>query len=235
MSLDQNAKQLVTLGREFYIAGEYDKAERYLGKLVADGECHFADVYNMLGIIYHSRAQFARAQAAFEEALRINPRYTEAALNLSVTYNDLGKYAEAKDTYQAALGRARARSGDIDPFVKGKIANMHADLGDVYRGIGQFLAAVREYKKALELGPHFPDIRVKLGKTYQDMGDVEAAVEEFRAVLAERPGFVPAILCLGLALYALGQRDDAAAQFEEALRVDPTEKRAPIYLNMVRS
>jgi len=234
MSLDQSAKQYLTLGREFYESGEYDKAERYLGRLVAEGECRFADVYNMLGIIYHGRAEFSRAQAAFEEALRINPQYTEASLNLSVTYNDLGKYREAKETYQNALSRARARSGEIDPFVKGKIANMHADLGDVYRSIGQFLASVREYKKALELGPTFYDVRVKLGKTYQDMGDVEAAAQEFEGVLAARPGYVPAIVSLGLAYYALGRKDDAAQRFEEALMHEPDDKRAQLYLKMVR-
>ena len=47
---------------------------------------------------------FRKAQNAFEHALAINPGYTEAALNLAVLYNDLGKYTEAKVAYARALG-----------------------------------------------------------------------------------------------------------------------------------
>ena len=92
----------------------------------------FADVYNMLGIVYHDQGQFARAQRAFEAALRLNPAYTEAALNLAVIYNDMGKYREAKEVYQAALLRQRNSPGKLDPFVTGKIANMYADIADVF-------------------------------------------------------------------------------------------------------
>ena len=46
------------------------------------------------------RSGLRDAEEAFENALRLNPRYTEAALNLSVTYNDRGKYERA---FRAAL------------------------------------------------------------------------------------------------------------------------------------
>ena len=87
--MDDRTKQLLTLGREHYEKREFDKAEHYLKQVLERGSA-YADVYNMLGVISHDHGQFEEAQKFFEEALSINPNYTEAALNLAVTYNDLG-------------------------------------------------------------------------------------------------------------------------------------------------
>src|SRR3982751_78169 len=118
--MDEALRQLFTLGRGFFDKKQYDQAEKYLAQVVEQNQS-FADVYNMLGVIYHDQGQFARAQRAFEDALRINPAYTDAALNLAVIYNDMGKYREAKEVYQSALSRQRQAPGRIDPFVQGKI------------------------------------------------------------------------------------------------------------------
>ncbi len=133
--MDEALKQLLTLGRGYFDKKQYAQAEQYLSQFVEQNQS-FADVYNMLGIIYHDQGQFARAQRAFESALRINPGYTEAALNLAVIYNDMGKYAEAKEVYQTALSRQKNAPGEMDPFVKGKIANMYADIGNVFASNG---------------------------------------------------------------------------------------------------
>src|SRR5881398_3356050 len=125
--MDEALKQLLTLGRGYFEKKQYSQSEKYLTQVVEQNQS-FADVYNMLGVIYHDQTHFARAQRAFEAALRINPSYTEAALNLAVIYNDMGKYKEAKEVYQGALTRQRQAPGQIDPFVQGKIANMYADI-----------------------------------------------------------------------------------------------------------
>src|SRR5690349_8213635 len=150
-------EQLITLGREHYQAGEYDKAEKYLGEVV-EIRPTFPDVFNMLGVIYHAHGRFQEAEEAFENALRINPNYTEAALNLSVTYNDRGKYDKAREVYSRVMSNSVDQPKGIDPFARGKIANMHADLGEVYAGLGMHDEAVREYSKSLDLCPDFCDL-----------------------------------------------------------------------------
>ena len=127
--MDDRLQQLIALGREHYNAGEYEKAEPFLGQVVQEHRPSFADIYNMLGVIYHAQGRFADAEEAFETALRINPSYTEAALNLSVTYNDRGKYDQAREVYAAAVSASHQQPSSLDPFARGKLANMHADLG----------------------------------------------------------------------------------------------------------
>src|SRR5512147_2963527 len=159
--MDESLKQALTLGRGYYQKKEYGRAEQYLSQVVERNQS-FADVYNMLGVCFHDQGQYQKAQRAFEAALRLNPAYTDAALNLAIIYNDMGRYREAKEVYAAALNRQRSNPQRMDPFVKGKIANMYADIGNVYASSGMLEEAVIEYRRALELGPGFVDIRLKL-------------------------------------------------------------------------
>lgn len=234
MSIDSRLKRLLTLGREHYQAGDYDKAERYLSEVVREHK-GFADLYNMLGVIHHDRGRFVKAQEAFEEALRINPQYTEAALNLSVTYNDLGRYAEARDVYVRAINRTRAESRSLDSFVKGKLANMHADLGTAYASAGLGVEAVREYQKALELCPSFVDLRTRLANLHRDQGRVEESIRELEIVKATNPSYAPGRVGLGLAYYAANRRPDAAKEWEAAVSLAPGDRTAKAFLDMLRA
>ena len=58
--MDEAFKQLLTLGRGYFEKKQYADAEKYLAQVVEANQ-GFADVYNMLGVIYHDQGQFARA------------------------------------------------------------------------------------------------------------------------------------------------------------------------------
>ncbi|HWO18718.1 MAG TPA: tetratricopeptide repeat protein [Kofleriaceae bacterium] len=225
-------QQLIALGREHYNAGELERAEPFLAEAAAERP-GFPDLYNMLGVIYHSQSRFSDAEEAFETALRLNPRYTEAALNLAVTYNDRGKYDRAREVYTRAVSALSGQRNALDRFARGKLANMHADLGAAYAGLAMFEEAVREYGKALELCPDFADLRVRLGTVYRDMGDPQAAIAELEHAKRLRPDYLPARIHLGVTLFSLDRRDAAIAEWKGVLAVDPTNKSAQLYLRMV--
>jgi tetratricopeptide (TPR) repeat protein len=231
--MDEALRQLLTLGRGYFDKKQYREAEGYLTQLVEQNQS-FADVYNMLGIIHHDQGQFTRAQRAFEAALRLNPAYTDAALNLAIIYNDLGRYREAKEVYSSALNRQRSNPRGIDPFVKGKIANMYADIGDVYASSGLLDEAVVEYRRALDLGPKFVDVRLKLANVLRDLHDYPSALGEFEALLSQAPNYVLGRVHYGITLYAAGKREEAVAVWEDVLGRNPGNKSAEMYLNLVR-
>ena len=230
--MDEQTRDLLKLGRDAYHKREYSRAESYLTRVLEKND-RFADVYNMLGVIFHDRGLFSKAQKNFERALAINPGYTEASLNLAVTYNDLGRYAEAKAVFNKALSASRAGPGELDPFVRGKIANMYAEIGDVYQAAGIYEQATTEFRKALDLGPDFVDIRLRLAQALRDQGHQEDAVAEFRRILEDNPGYVSARIHLGVTLYSLGRLDEATHEWREALKLDPGNKSCQMYLNLV--
>jgi tetratricopeptide (TPR) repeat protein len=227
-----DVRALAARGRAHYAAGEYAQAVACLTQVLL-GKAAYADVYDMLGVIYHHEGRLVEAEEMFRTALRLNPAYTEAALNLVVTCNDLGKYGEARTIYEQAMAAVQRAPRELDPFVKGKIANMHAELGATYRAVGVFDEAVREYERALALCPTFADLRTELGKTLREMGELATSIRELELVRAEQPRYAPGGVHLGLSYHAAGRREDASAQWRAVLEADPTNASARMYLAML--
>src|SRR3982751_1028467 len=99
MSVEINELQKeISLGKDLLKTRQYDRAEDLFLKLLKKHK--LADVYNLLGLIYADQGKFNFAEVAFKNALKINPNYMEAALNLSVIYNNLGLGKESRAIYE---------------------------------------------------------------------------------------------------------------------------------------
>jgi tetratricopeptide (TPR) repeat protein len=232
--MDERTKQLLLLGREHYSKREFDKAEPIL-RDVLEKEDRFADVHDMLGVIAHSRGNFIAAEKHFERALSINPSYTEAALNLAVTYNDRGKYEAAREVYSRIKGKPSGNKSGLDPFARGKIANMHAEVGQAYADAGLAVDAIAEFEKAIDLCPHFADLRTKLGTLFREVNDHPRAREHYEAAIEARPTYVPARIQLGVTLLSMGETGAAEEQWNKVIEIEPDNSRAKMYLRMLAS
>lgn len=232
--MDERVKQWLIQGREFYQKREFDKAEKLL-QAVVELQTHFADVHNMLGVIAHERGDFAAAEHNLEIATQINPNYTEALLNLAVTYNDQAKYEAARRIYQQIRSARESSKDRIDPFAKGKLANMHADVATAYEEAGLPEEAIHELERAVNLCPGFADLRTRLGVLYRDAGNVLAAREQFESARNVNPRYTQARILLGITLLSLNDVDGALEEWRAALAHDPGNKSAQMYLRMVEN
>jgi tetratricopeptide (TPR) repeat protein len=230
--MDQHTKQWLLLGREHYQKREFDKAEPMLRQVLESSD-RLADVHDMLGVICHTRGNFAQAEHHFERALAINPSYTEAALNLAVTYNDRGKYEAARQDYARIKGKPSGNLQALDPFARGKIANMHAEVGQAYADAGLTREAISEYEKAVGLCPQFSDLRTRLGTLLREINDLPRAREQYEAAVNARPTYVPARIQLGVTLLSLGETEAAADEWRKVLELDPDNVRARMYLRVL--
>jgi len=230
--MDEHTKQLLLLGREHYTKRAFDQAEPMLRQAL-ERDDRLADVHDMLGIIFHTRGNFAQAELHFERALAINPSYTEAALNLAVTYNDRGKYEAARQVYARIKGTPGGTLAGLDPFARGKIANMHAEVGQAYADAGLPREAIVEYEKAVGLCPQFADLRTRLGTLLCEIHEMPRAREQYEAAVSARPSYVPARIQLGVTLLSLGDSDAAGEEWRRALEIEPENVRAKMYLRMI--
>ncbi len=231
--MDERLKQLLLLGREHYERHEYDRAEHVL-RQVLEASDRYPDVHNMLAVIAHEKGDFVTAERSFERAVELNPNYTEALLNLAVTYNDLGKYEAARQVY-GRIQRDGDGAGGMDPFARGKIANMHAAIAQAYSDAGCRPEAIEQLRKAVELCPSFADLQTKLGSLYRDENNLPMAREHYEAARAANPKFVPARVLLGVTLLSLGLPDEAAEEWRQALEAQPDNRSAKMYLRMVEA
>jgi tetratricopeptide (TPR) repeat protein len=229
--MDPRIRELLSVARDHYQKKELDQAEELLEQVLPDTD-GFADVHDMLGVIAHSRGHLVKAAEHFERAVTINPNYTEALLNLAVTYNDLGRYDDAREVQARANALKTKGPMRLDPFARGKIANMHAEIGQAYAEAGMLDNAIEELKKAVELCPTFADLRTRLGMMYKEQGDLLRAREQFQLAKDANPRFVPARLMLGLAAFTLGDREVAIVEWREVLALEPDNGSAQAYLRM---
>lgn len=229
MNLDLST--LITVGKRAFDEKDFFRAERILREAIGNG-ASYADLHYILGLIYHQWGKLHQAVEYFEKAIELNPVYTEALLSLSIVWNDMGRYEDAKAVYQRA-SQSLARAGDATRggIFRGRIANLHAELGGLYLALGQCDDAIREYREALEAAPEYPDVRVRLAAALREAGRTAEALEETEKVLAARPDHVRARLQQGILLYLSGDKEAARRAWENALFRDPTNKLVQLYLN----
>lgn len=224
-----DTRQLVQRGTAAFEAGEYAEAETLLLR-VLDRNTTYANVYHMLGVIASLRGASDRAVDLFRHALALNPRYSEAQLNLAITLAGMGAYeaaAEEVDKLQAQ------EPGDADrpsPAILGKLANAHAELARKYHALGMYAEAVGEYDKALGLCPNFPDVHNRRASSCRELRDYAGAKISLTRALELNPRYVEAYVNLGQLHQQMGQLAEAMAAWGRALELNPTHPLARIYL-----
>jgi Flp pilus assembly protein TadD len=119
---EQNLKQAIS----HFNQKEYAEAIKYFEKAIAQ-EAKSAETYNKLGLAY--RFQYRQTKEpklliseidAFEKALKIDPKFWEAMINLGFAYHDRGETAKANACFRKALAL------NPDPPQKAKIMELMA-------------------------------------------------------------------------------------------------------------
>ncbi len=222
---------LISVGKRAYRENDLVQAERRLVEAVEAG-ADFADIHYLLGTIYHHWGSTEKAISHFERSATVNPNYSEALLALAIALSDAGRYEDARGAYRRAR---EALEADGDPlhgnFVRGRIARLHVELGELYRAAGLQDEAIREFRNAIGVAPRYPDLRVRLAVSLREAGRHEEGLAETERALSERPGLVPALRQKGFLLYLLGRKEEARRAWEEAMYRDPLDRLVQLYLN----
>jgi len=191
----------------------------------------YADLHYMVGIAREREADLDGAAESLERALELNPSYAEAALALITVCEQLGRHDRSREI--GARLQPRTASEGIDATTRGKLANLHAALGDAYREVGELREAVEAYRKALDRCPGFHDIRQRLAVALREAGLPARAITELQRVLRANPGYLDARVQLGVTYYTLGRTAEARAEWTATLERDASRDDARMYLAML--
>ena len=155
-----------------------------------------------------------QSQAAFDEALRLDPASIWTRLHLALLCIESGRLDEA-----SAVLKTQTRSISERPVVL-------ALRGEVARRLGNSTEAEKVLGRALQLAPELAAARAYLGLVYLDSNRLEEAVQEIEAALQDASGWSDLHLrAAGVSLQAGGQ-----ASGPEAFRLDPPYAEARLSL-----
>lgn len=230
--MEHNIKELYEKGRSLYEKGRYLEAELLLKDVISEYP-YYADVLNMLGFMAHMAGRLNEAADYLKRAVAINPQYTEAALNLTITYNSLGQFDKATEVFSQSAQIAHPSPTSIDPYATRKLANEHYKLGKLYIQFSLYEDAIEQYEKALSLYSELPDAHTSLGVALRDKGRFDEAVEHFKKAKEITLLYGPAWVQLGLTYYMQDKKDLALDEWESALKHLPELKEARAYIELI--
>ena len=193
----------------------------------------YADVYHLRGLSLSLLERPDEALEAFDAALALNPRYVEAHLHRGLVLNQVGRNDEAAAAFASAAAAEGPAVAGLAAHFASRLANEHAHLGELYAEGGALSDAVREYRRAADLGPAFLDLRLRLARLLIESANPLEARDILEQILADRPDWIDARVQLGLARYLAGDTAGARDVWRAAQDVRPDVERVAAYLAMV--
>jgi tetratricopeptide (TPR) repeat protein len=204
---------------------------------------NLANAYADAASARHDTNLFAQAVAAFQQALQLNPRSSDAHNNFGMTWQAENRDQEAIAEFQAAvrvnpdfelahfnLANALSRAGNLDEAILHyqTAERLNPARVESCNGAGVALAmrgkmeeAAREFSRVIQLSPRDSGAYGNLANALSAQKKYEQAVPCYLKALQINPRDYKTEFNLGVSLLYQNRRDDARTHFQAALRLHP--------------
>jgi tetratricopeptide (TPR) repeat protein len=211
----RNPAARLTLVRGLLARGDLQQAAPELAKLSSEFPSSAA-VHVQKGILLVRQRDLSGGRKAFEAALKLDPKSTDALGGLVAL--DLA----AKQPAQA-LTRVKdsADRPDATPALLMLTARTYAATGDLQ-------SSEQMLRRLLQKDASYLPAYSALGQLYLRQRKLEAALAEFESIVQREEKPVAALTLIGIILESQGKSTEARAKFERALALDPS---APVAAN----
>lgn len=232
---------LINRGKDCFQKGEYKKAKGIFNEIIEDpssaGNVLIEAFFHMANI-FHIQGEIGKAIKAFNKVLEMEPGHTDASISLSVLYNDIGHYEDAKKVFDKANQRVKQSSnqgGVEDVHINKKFSMKHLELADMYSSYNRYDEALFEYNKVIALDPANLEARIKVAKVYAKKNFMAKAFDELKKLKNEHPSFLDGRVALGILYYGTGKILEAQNEWENVLARDPGNSEASMYMNLSKA
>ena len=201
-----NAK--VALIRSLLAAGDLTRAEREIQQI--QNVKPTAAGYTQAGGLAFARFEFAKARAAYDKALELEPDSIEALTGqLSV------------DLKEGNLAGARARLSQRLATAKPRVELLLL-AARTYLSLNDLKESESVLRRAIEAEPASLPAYSMLAQTYLRMKRPDDAIAEFDRLAARQTRPVGALTAAGTILQAQGRDGEARARYEKVISLDPS-------------
>jgi len=173
-------------------------------------------IQNNLGIAYYVRARPKQAEAKFREAIRLEPRFSDAKNNLARALIDQKRYSEAIRLLQDV-------EGDLTyQFPEKTLSNLgmaYFEQGN-YRKAGEYLERSMQIRRESCTTANYYGRTLYETKKIREAAQVlDQAIEYCRTTKFEDPIYFSA-----MSYFSLGEKEKTRARIEELLKEYPKSK-----------
>ena len=154
--------------------GHLDKAERLCAAILEYSSDHF-DTLHLTGFIHLQRGRHAEAIGFLTKAVKANAASVDAASNLGLAFQGVGRFEEAITQYRNALA--------LSP----RHPEILYNLGNAYLALDRIMEALASYDEALAANPSHVGARVNRGNTLLRFNRPADALESYDQALALMP------------------------------------------------
>ncbi|HET6567452.1 MAG TPA: tetratricopeptide repeat protein [Rhodothermales bacterium] len=235
-TLDPRARQFLIQAQQAYKVGRYNFALALTDSAEALAY-ELADVDFLRGQIYTEMNRLDIARAAYETALKKDPEYRGARMNIGVNEFRRGKLQDAikffhgeekidpNSSLYLEMARAYASLGVADSAriayeksiaLDSTNATAYMWLGQLYEATGDYDKAVYYSRRGLQLKPEDLDYHYILGSQLYRMGEVDEAAKELKLVADKRPWHQAAQYNMGQVLIRQGKEKEAQVYLDQA-------------------
>jgi tetratricopeptide (TPR) repeat protein len=168
-----------------------------------------ADAHINLSNLLEQEGDFVASAAEMQKAVSLVSVRADLCLVLGRKQHKAGRYADAVESYRAAL-----RS---DPA----LVEAHYGMGLALRSLRRLEEAAREFRAVLEVKPDHAGAHYELGRLLAGEDDLAGAAAHLRQAATLEPGMAEAHLEIGKVCHRQGNSAGAEAAFQAALRAKP--------------
>ncbi len=201
----------------FAVETQTAKAERLIARALAL-EPQSSMVQSSLGLLKRAQRQPAEAEAAFQQAIALNPNYVLAYVNYSILLRwDLGRPAEAL--------AMNAKARELEPRDPG----LDSMAADYLMPLGRYDEARTVLEESRRKNPAFAQTYTVLGTLYGDyLNRPDLALEALRQGYALDAGSPVCALKIARLYDWVGEADRAVEWYERSLRLAPNDEAATL-------
>ena len=180
--------------------GAYRLAESPLRK-ACELDASDQDACYYFGLASYNLGRYETALAAYKKALNAKGQVSRVHAGVGLTFEALGRDAEAEMELRQAVQRADGKSAaDFDPRV---------ELGAFLFRQGREHEALDALERAVKTRPDSPRGHFEMARALLQRGRLDDAVDHLKRAVTLDPAFTAAHLLLGRTLYRLGRDAEA--------------------------
>ncbi len=183
--------------------------------------------YNALGLAYFAKGMNRDAKGNMEKAIRLNPGFSEAHVNLAAVYLVEHDWDMAISESKEALKNIFYRTPELAYF----------NIGLGYHNKGEYEVAFENFGKAVEHNPNYSLAYYNMGITLGEMNRFKASIVAYEKAIKFSPGYIDAHFSMGQALVKNKEKRRALKAFKKVIEIAPESAQARSareYIDLIR-